>query len=347
MKQTTFGKTKDGKKVFLYTFENKKKMEMTVSNFGAILTNLWVPDKHGIMQDIVLGYDTVEDYENHGYTYFGASIGRNTNRIENATFILHGKEYRLVKNDGENNLHSGPEGYELRIWNVKAIDEENNSITFSIVSSNGDQGYPGELHLDVTYQLQKDAIVITYDAISDKDTILNPTNHSYFNLNGHQNGDILDHNLQINATNYTPVKNEHSIPTGEIVSVQDTPLDFRQKKRIGSDINENFSQLEFVQGYDHNFVIDKGRDVAAHLEGDQTGISMSIFTNLPGIQFYASNFLENIPGKTGVTYTGHSSICLETQFFPNAINEPMFESPILQKNEEKIFKTAYQFSTNF
>ncbi|MCF1617785.1 aldose epimerase family protein [Tetragenococcus koreensis] len=345
MNSKQFGVTKEGHEALLFTFENKKKMKMTVSNFGAVLTNLWIPDKSGIMRDIVLGYDTVEGYESNGDTHFGATIGRNANRIENARFELHDKEYKLAKNDGENNLHSGPMGYELRLWNVKAINEENNSITFSIVSPDGDQSYPGELCLNVTYQLQESAVVITYNATSNEDTIFNPTNHSYFNLNGHQSGDILKHKLQINASTYTPVKDEHSIPTGEILPVEGTPLDFRNKKRIDSDIQKDFSQLKFAQGYDHNFVIDKEADLAAHLEGDQSGISMDISTNLPGVQFYTSNFLENIQGKDGAVYPSYSGVCLETQFFPNAINEPMFDSPILKKNEERTFNTIYQFST--
>lgn len=344
MKQITFGKTTEGCQVFLYTFENEQKMKMTVSNIGAVLTNLWIPDKDGILRDVVLGFDAVEDYENNGDTHFGATIGRNANRIENAKLELHNKEYKLAKNDGGNNLHSGPNGYELRVWNVKNIDEANHSITFSLNSPDGDQGYPGKLHLEVTYQLQENGIAITYDGITDQDTIFNPTNHSYFNLNGHQSGNILDHILQLNASEYTPVRNEQSIPTGEILSVEDTPLDFRNKKRIGTDIEADDCQLKFAQGYDHNFVIDKEDELAASLEGNLTGILMNVWTNLPGIQFYTGNFLEKAPGKEGTIYPTRSGLCLETQFYPNAVNEPAFETPILRKNERKTYKTVYSFS---
>lgn len=344
MRKENFGKNTKGQEVFLYTFENEQKMKMTVSNIGAVLTNLWIPDKDGNLRDVVLGYDTVTDYENNGDTHFGATIGRNANRVENARFRLHDKIYRLAKNDGENNLHSGPNGYELRVWAVKKIDEKNNSITFSLISPDKDQGYPGELYLDVTYQLQEIGIKITYSGISNTDTIFNPTNHSYFNLNGHQSGNILNHKLQLNASRYTPIKDEHSIPTGKIVPVEGTPLDFKNKKRIGLDIQEKYPQLKFGQGYDHNFVIEQTTDVAAHLEGDQSGILMDVFTNLPGIQFYTSNFLENVQGKEKTIYSRQSGVCLETQFFPNAINEPNFEAPMLKKDEENTYKTVYQFS---
>ncbi|MDN6640622.1 MAG: galactose mutarotase [Tetragenococcus sp.] len=345
MQTEKFGVAKDGQEVFLYTFENDKRMKMTVSNMGAVLTNLWVPDKDGVLRDVVLGYDTVLAYENNVDTHFGATIGRSANRIENAEFKLQGKKYKLAKNDSENNLHSGPNGYQLRVWKVKKIEEENRSITFSLVSSDGDQGYPGELHLDVTYQLQEDAVVITYDAASNEDTIFNPTNHSYFNLNGHESGDILDHNLQLEADSFTPIKDSHSIPTGEVSSVENTPMDFRLEKKIGKDIEEKYDQLVYAQGYDHNFVLNEGIEKFAQLTGDQSGIVMEAGTNLPGVQIYTGNFLDNVLGKGGVAYLFRAGVCLETQYFPNAVNEKNFVTPLLEKNKKTEYRTYYSFSS--
>ncbi|AYW49770.1 galactose mutarotase [Tetragenococcus halophilus] len=345
MEKTIFGNTEIGKTVFLYTFKNEQGMEMTVSDFGATLTNLWVTDKDGKARDIVLGFPSLKGYEINNEFFFGATVGRNANRVENAAFELNGVRYKLNKNEGNNNLHSGPDGYQLRIWEVRAVNELEHSITFALDSVDGDQGFSGELNLEVTYQLQEDAISITYRGNADQDTIFNPTNHSYFNLNGHQNGDVLDHVLQLNASKYTPIKAESSIPTGEILTVEDTPMDFRSSKRIGKDIQKNFSQLNYAQGYDHNFVIDQNADITARLEGDQSGILMEVSTQLPGVQVYSGNFLNDTPGKNNAFYPPRGGVCFETQAFPNAVNEPNFATPILKKDEEKILKTTYQFMT--
>lgn len=343
MQTEKFGVTKDGQEAFLYTFENDNKMKMTVSNIGAVLTNLWVPDKEGNLRDVVLGYDTVAAYENNSDTHFGATIGRSANRTENARFELRDKKYKLAKNDGKNNLHSGPNGYQLRIWTVKKIDDTNHSITFSLVSSDGDQGYPGELHLDVTYQLQENGIKITYHGVSSEDTIFNPTNHSYFNLNGHASGDVSEHKLQLKAKAFTPVKDNHSIPMGEVSTVEDTPMDFRQEKTIGSDIEEEYDQLIYAKGYDHNFVLEE-TEKFAKLTGNQSGITMQAETNMPGVQIYTGNFLDHVLGKDGAVYPTRAGVCLETQYFPNAVNEENFVTPLLEKNKKTAYWTRYSFS---
>lgn len=345
MKQEKFGVAETGEEVFLYTFENKQGMKMTVSNIGAILRNLWVADKDGQLQDVVFGFDTLEEYEANDDLYLGATIGRNANRIDQARFELNGKEYQLAQNDGMNNLHSGKEGYQLRVWEVKAIDEAQNSITFSLNSPDGDQGYPGDLKLEVTYQLNEEGILIKYVGTSCEDTVFNPTNHSYFNLNGHQSGNILAHHLQMDASQFTPMIDSQSIPTGEILPVQDTPMDFTTGKTIGQDIEEDYEQLVFAKGYDHNFVLDTKSEVFATLTGDQSGIVMKTATDLPGVQLYTGNFIVESQGKESSVYKYRGGMCLETQYFPNAINEANFVTPLLEKNKTFETWTTYTFET--
>lgn len=343
MKQLKIGKTKNNQEIFLWTFENSKGMKMTVSNIGAVLTNLWIPDRSGNLQDVVLGFDNVLNYATNDNNYLGSTIGRSANRLANASFELKGTIYNLTKNDGKNNLHSGPNGYQLRIWEVKNINKEKDMIVFSLKSLDGDQGYPGTLDIDVTYQLTEDAVMIKYQGISDADTLFNPTNHSYFNLNGHQNGSILNHRLQLKASYFTPIRSNDSIPTGEIKSVENTPMDFRMEKTIGRDIRDEYNQLIFANGYDHNFVLDKVGKFAK-LTGDQSSIVMQVATNLPGVQIYSGNFLKETSGKLGTVYSSRSGICLETQYFPNAVNELNFETPILEKNKTVEYWSTYSFS---
>jgi len=343
MEKTLFGKTKSGEEAFLYTFENEN-MKMTVSDFGATLTNLWVEDKNGELEDVVLGFPSLKEYEENNEFFFGATVGRNANRVEKAQFRLNGMEYQLNRNEGENNLHSGPDGYHLRVWRVKRVNELENSITFALNSPDGDQGFPGKLTFELTYQLHEHALSITYEGYSDKETIFNPTNHSYFNLNGHQSGDVLDHSLQMDASKYTPLTDENSIPSGEVLPVENTPFDFRNRKRLGKDIQKDYRQLDYAQGYDHNMVVESEADVAVSLVGEQTGILLEISTDFPGIQFYTGNALDHTPGKAGAYYPARGGICFETQFFPNALNEPAFETPLLKKNKEKAYKTIYNFS---
>ncbi|MEQ9764263.1 aldose epimerase family protein [Streptococcus jiangjianxini] len=326
---------------------NNKETSVIVSNLGATLLNFNTQDKNGKQRDIVLGFDTIEEYFDNTDTYFGASVGRVANRTETASFSLDGETFQIDKNEGNNNLHSGPKGYQTRIWEVEALDESNNQVTFKLDSPDGDQGYPGHLILKITYQLTDDnQLRITYQALSDKDTPLSPTNHSYFNLNGHASGSIENHLLQLNASAYTPIKDSTSIPTGQIVNVEGTPFDFRKPKTIGQDINQAFDQLQFAGGYDHNLVLDNPnlQTAFATVVGDKTGIKLEAFTDLPGVQFYTGNFLNNHPGKNQATYGKRHGFCLETQFFPNAINIPNFPSPVLKANETNSYQTIYKVS---
>lgn len=341
MLKTTFGQSQTGETISLYSFENAKQMKMVVTDFGAVLTQLWVPDKDGNLKDVVLGFDTLAEYEVNP-TYFGSTIGRSGNRIANGAFAINGVSYQLQKNQGENSLHSGPDGYHLRLWEV--IDTTDNSITFKINSPDGDQGYPGQLTLEVTYQLTETGIKITYTGHTDQTTVFNPTNHTYFNLNGHSSGTVLDHELELKAQEFTPVIDSWSIPTGEIETVKNTPMDFTTTKKVGADIDADYDQLNFTEGYDHNYVIDKDVEYFAKLVGDKTNIVMKAATDLPGVQFYAGNFVDSLPGKENKVYQKREGLCLETQFYPNSINETNFESPILEKDETKTYWTTYDFS---
>lgn len=348
MKKIKFGTTAEGEALYLFQFENLQGLKMSVSNLGAVLTHLWVPDKNSQPTDVVLGYDRYEQYQTNTQTFFGAVVGRNANRIANASFGLAGSSYQLNQNEGANNLHSGPEGFQLRVWEVKNIDEEENCITFELLSPAGDQGFPGELICQVTYQLKGEQLVVSMTGKSDAQTVFNPTNHSYFNLNGHDKGHIMNHHLQVAAQQYTPVQDEGSIPTGELAAVTGTPFDFTQLKRIGEEIDAPHPQLQFTKGYDHNFVLDKALGEfgqAAVLTGDLSGIQLAVSTNLPGIQIYTGNFLNNEKGKQNFYYQRRAGICLETQYFPNAINEPEFASPILPAGEARNYQTIFAFYT--
>ncbi|GCF92653.1 aldose 1-epimerase [Enterococcus florum] len=349
MKKIEFGTTTEGEALYLFQFENQQGLKMSVSNLGAVLTHLWVPDQNNQLIDVVLGYDHYEQYQTNTHTFFGAVIGRNANRIANASFELAGSKYFLAKNEGENNLHSGPDGFQLRVWKVKELNEDQNRITFELRSPEGDQGFPGELICRVTYQLKGQQLLVSMTGKSDRQTVFNPTHHSYFNLNGHDKGHIMNHFLQVNAKQYTPVADEASIPTGEKAKVEGTPFDFRQLKRIGEEIDANDLQLQFVKGYDHNFVLDKALgelELAAVLIGDLSGIKLEVATTLPGIQVYTGNFVNNERGKQHFFYQRRAGICLETQFFPNAINEPQFDSPILPAGEAKEYTTIFTFAAN-
>lgn len=346
MEQSIFGITKKGQEATLYTLKNSKGMEITVSDFGAVLTKVLIPDSVGKKRDVVLGYGSLKEYENNTDTYFGSTVGRNANRLEGASVTCAGTKYQMIPNDGDNNLHSGPDGYQVRMWDVLKEAEQGNSVRFVLESPNGDQGFPGNLKITVSYTLTEDnEIIITYSGISDAETVFNPTNHTYFNLGGHSSGTILNHQLTLYADVYTPVVDSASIPTGETTDVSRTPMDFREAKEIGRDIDAEFNQLLFTGGYDHNFVLDKkaGMKKAVLVECRESGIVMEACTDRPGIQFYTGNFLKNEPGKDGAVYGKRCGFCLETQYFPNAANEPAFESPIIRANEPCETKTIYRF----
>ncbi|MCH5257290.1 MAG: galactose mutarotase [Lachnospiraceae bacterium] len=344
MTRELFGTSKDGKEVYAFTLENKKGVKARVINFGAILLNLYVPDEKGNIEDIVLGFDKLEDYYRNE-SFFGVTIGPSANRIGNAAFKIGSKEYKLEVNDGPNNLHTHMEnGFHKRVWDV--TDETDNSVTFSLESPDGDLGFPGNRKFSLTYSLSDDnSLKLTYHAESDAETLINMTNHTYFNLNGHKSGKIEDHILKINASSYTPVV-EGAIPTGEIVPVEKTPLDFTDPKRIGNDIEADFEQLKLVKGYDHNFVID-GADgtlrEAALVVDPVSNRKLLAYTTLPGIQFYAGNCIGEETGKEGAVYGPRTGLCLETQYFPDAINKPDFPSVVFGPERDYDAVTVYRF----
>jgi len=343
MKTREFGTNKKGEKATLYTFENANGMVMGVSDFGATLYSLLVPDKDGNMVDVVLGYDSPQGYMGPSGTGFGATIGRNGNRIGKAQFTLNGKTYELDKNNNGNNLHSGLDYYHYRMWNVKETTE--NSITLSLHSPDGDQGYPGTLNVDVTYTLtDDDELCIDYYGKVDADTIVNMTNHSYFNLNGHASGNVLGHELWMDADAFTST-DEQLIPTGEIVPVEGTPMDFRVKKTVGRDIDKQYEALVFGGGYDHNWCLNNHGKFAKVIElsSELSGIAMEVYTDLPGVQVYSGNFLKEEQGKNGIVYKHRQGICFETQQYPDAINHENFPSPIVKKGEEYKTTTIYKF----
>lgn len=339
-----FGTARDGKDVYAFTLENANGMKARVVNFGAILVNLYVPDKNGVLEDVVLGYDNLEDYYRNE-SFFGATIGPSANRVGNASFQIDGKTYQLDINDGVNNLHSNMElGYHKRVWNVEA--ENDNSVTFSIEAPDGDMGFPGNKKISMTYSLSDDnKITLAYHGTSDADTLINMTNHTYFNLSGHQAGSIEDHLLTIHAKCYTPVI-PGAIPTGEIAPVAGTPMDFTNPKPIGQDIGADFEQLKLTRGYDHNFVIDDAdgtlREIAV-VEDPKSGRKMKAFSTLPGVQFYAGNCIGKENGKDGAAYGARMGMCLETQYFPDSINKPDFPSVVFGPNRDYNAVTAYQF----
>lgn len=343
MRKREFGQNHKGEQSSLYTLTNQNGMMIGVTDLGATLHAVLVPDRDGNLCDVVLGYDDAQGYENGNGTFFGATVGRNANRIAGGKFTLNGKEYHLDKNNGDNNLHSGLDFYSFRVWDVK--EETENRITFSLHRPDGDQGYPGALDIDVTYTLTEDnAVKIDYYAVPDQDTIVNLTNHSYFNLAGDASGDVLEQEIWLDADAFTRA-DAASIPTGEILSVEGTPMDFRVKKAIGKEIEADYEALNLGNGYDHNWILKNDGEVlkVAELSSEQTGISMEVYTDLPGVQIYTANFLENEVGKHGEIYGKRQGVCFETQYFPDAVNHENFPSPICKAGEIYRSTTIYKF----
>ncbi|MBO5473526.1 MAG: galactose mutarotase [Lachnospiraceae bacterium] len=338
-----FGITKDGKDVYAYTLSNSNGMQARVINYGAILVNLFVPDKDGKLDDVVLGFDNLEGYYGNG-SFFGATIGPSANRIGGASFEINGKTYQLDVNDGPNNLHSHMEnGYHKQVWEAA---EGDNSVTLTLEGKDGEMGFPGNKKITMTYSLSEDnALKLAYHVSADADTIVNLTNHTYFNLSGHQAGSIEDHLLQLHAGNYTPVV-PGAIPTGEIAPVAGTPMDFTKAKPIGQDINADFEQLKLTLGYDHNFVID-GADGSlkeiAQVQDTKSGRKMKVFTNLPGVQFYAGNCIAEETGKENAVYAPRKGFCLETQYYPDNIHHPNFPQAVFGPGKDYESETVYQF----
>lgn len=341
-----YGSTEQGKPVDIYTLTNSKGVEVQITNFGGIVVSLKVPDRLGHLADVILGYDKLEDYFQN-INYFGAIVGRFANRIENAEFELNGVDYKVSKNFGKHILHGGFVGYDKVVWKGEIIKEDE-ALQLTYTSIDGEEGFPGELNVKVTYTLtEENALKIEYFALSDKDTVVNLTNHSYFNLLGQKNTDILSHELMIDADNFTII-NDECIPTGEISSVINTPFDFTTLKIIGPSLLTDNQQIKYVGGYDHNFILKvdgKTPQKFAELYEAKTGRLMEAYTTMPGVQLYTGNAIKGLPGKGGQAYKERSGVCLETQFFPNSIKHNNFPSPILRMGEEYKHITIYKFST--
>ena len=346
IKQRDFGKTKDGEPVELYTLTNKNGMVAKLMTYGAILTELHVPDKGGKTADVVLGFDNLEQYLK-GHPFFGAIAGRYANRIAKGEFTLDGKTYHLPINNGPNTLHGGTVGFDKHVWKAEPREDANGvSVAFSLRSPDGDQGFPGNLNATVTYTLTNDnALKIEYVATTDKDTVINLTNHSYFNLAGENSGTIDDHVMTINADRYTPV-DDTQIPTGEIASVKGTVFDFTTPHRIGDRIEQVPGGPPI--GYDHNFVLNsQGGALAtcARAKDPKSGRVMEVLTTQPGVQFYTGNFLDgSLTGIGGTKYQKHDAFCLETQHYPDSPNHPEFPTTELKPGQTYHQVTVFKFS---
>lgn len=350
--KSSFGKTPEGEQVDLYLLTNKNGLEAAITNYGGAVVSLKVPDRQGTLADIVLGYDSVDGYVNDK-SYFGAIIGRYGNRIGHAQFSLDGKTYTLAKNNGENSLHGGIKGFNKAVWSAKPIaSKDGQGLELTYLSKDGEEGFPGNLKMRVIYTLtNSNELKIEYSATTDKKTVVNSTNHSYFNLLGvgSGSGNILGHVLMIEADKFTPVDSS-LIPTGELRDVAGTPFDFRKPTAIGARIDSNDEQIKLGGGYDHNFVLRRKMgdsiSLAARVVEPTTGRVLEVWTTEPGVQFYTGNFLDgSAHGKGGVAYAKRSAFCLETQHFPDSPNQPKFPSTMLSPGERYHTTTIYKFTT--
>jgi aldose 1-epimerase len=342
-----FGKLPGNRVAELFTLSNDNGMTAAVTNYGGIIVSLFVPQKGGAPGDVVLGYDTLDGYL-ADKNYFGCIVGRYANRIARGKFSIKGKEASLARNDGENHLHGGPGGFHKVLWKAEEIDVKDEvGLKLSYLSKEGEEGYPGNLSVTVTYMINHDnALLVQYIAETDKSTVVNLTQHSYFNLAGAGKGDVLGHELMISADAYTHA-GAGLIPTGEIKSVEGTPLDFRKPQNIGSRIRDPFDQIAMAGGYDSNWVLNKPgslRKPAAVAMEKATGRVMEVFTTEPGLQFYSGNFLSGVAGKNGLSYSKHSGFCLEAQHFPDSPNRPAFPSTLLLPGSQYSQTTIYRFS---
>lgn len=337
-----FGKTDDGVAVDLYTIKSAK-LEAAITNFGGILVSLKTPDRDGKMADVVLGFDDLSGYLKT-HPYFGALVGRYANRIANGKFTLDGRQYTLARNNGGNSLHGGLKGFDKKVWTARA---EGDGIVLSYLSKDGEEGYPGNLSVTVKYTVTGSDLTIDYLATTDQKTVLNLSNHSYFNLAGQGSGDILKHEVTINADRFTPT-NKALIPTGELKPVAGTPFDFRTSRAIGERIDSNDQQLQWAGGYDHNWVLKtccSALSEAATVYEPTSGRVLEVLTTQPGVQFYTGNFLDGaITGKGGKVYRRRYGLCLETQHFPDSPNQPQFPPVTLKPGEQFRATTVYRFS---
>jgi aldose 1-epimerase len=345
-----WGQTDDGRAVDRYTLTNAAGAEVDVITWGAIVTRIVVPDRTGKKDDVVLGFDTLAGYLGQ-HPYFGAVVGRYGNRIAKGRFTLDGKTYTLATNNGPNSLHGGIKGFDKQVWQARPLaSADGQGVELTYVSKDGEEGYPGTLTTKVTYTLTPSSVLrIQYEATTDKDTVLNITNHSYFNLAGQAHGDILKHELQLDADRFTPV-DATLIPTGEIRPVAGTPFDFRTPHAIGERINADDEQIKFGGGYDHNFVLNGQMGTlrrAARVVEPSTGRVLEVFSTEPGVQFYSGNFLDGtVKGKGGRAYPKRSGFCLETQHFPDSPNHPQFPSAVLKAGATYRSTTEFRFSND-
>jgi aldose 1-epimerase len=339
------GRLPDGRPVHEFTITNPNGMKVVLMDYGATVMKLFVPDRNGKLGDVVLGFDTLQGYLSKGNPYFGAIVGRYANRIANGIFTLDGRTWKLPVNDGPNQLHGGPKGFDKRLWHGKLVPRTN-AVCFTRRSPAGEEGYPGDLDVAVTYTLKNDnTLRIDYRATTDAPTVLNLSNHMYFNLAGAGNGTVLGQTLRLHAGKYTPV-NSALIPTGQIASVRGTPFDFRKPTAIGAHLRETGGK---PVGYDHNFVLSRcpfgGRTFAAEVYDPTSGRMLKVCTTQPGVQFYTGNFLDGIKGKGGKAYPQYSALCLETQHFPDSPNHPNFPSTVLRPGQVFRSTTTYAFRT--
>ena len=348
LKVDAFKKVVDDKKTSLYFLTNKNDCELTITNYGAKIVSLMVPNKLGELVDVVTGHGSIDTYLTSEEPYFGAVCGRVANRIANGKFTLDGKSYSLAVNNGPNSLHGGIKGFNAVVWDVKEV--LSNSIKLQYLSKHGEEGYPGNLTVTVTYTISNEnSVIIDYKATTDKPTILNLTNHSYFNLSGAGDPSINDHLLTINAKKYLPT-DATAIPYGDAETVEGTPMDFTKPYPIGERINDDFQQLLYGKGYDHTYVLNKKFDkefsFCARCESPKTGIVMEVYTTEPGMQLYTGNWMtDKLTGKNGMKYPERSAVCFETQHFPDSINNPDYPTTELHPGETFTSKTAFKFST--
>ena len=333
---TAFVSEVDGKPTALYVLKNNKGAEACVTNWGGRLVSVMVPDREGKMTDVVLGYDNIQQYVQFPDNNYGGLIGRYGNRIANGKFSLDGKEFQLPQNNNGHCLHGGPKGYHAVVWDAKQLNDQSVELTY--LSADGEAGFPGNLNVKVTYTLtDENAVDIQYEATTDQPTIVNLTNHSYFNLSGEPGSTIMDHEILINADTYVPV-DETLIPTGKLAPVEGTPMDLRQMVRVGDHIDDDFDQLRYGGGYDHNWVLNTKGDLntpAARVTSEKSGITMEVYTTEPGLQFYAGNSMSEAgdKGKLGVVYPRRGALCLETQHYPDSPNQASFPSVVLRPGE--------------
>ncbi|MDR3286991.1 MAG: galactose mutarotase [Prevotellaceae bacterium] len=343
LKLSDFNAEVEGKTISLYVLKNKNGLESCITNYGGRLVSLMVPDKNGKLIDVVLGFDKIDDYFK-SFSYFGALIGRYANRISNSSFMLDGVEYKL-NGFGQHCLHGGIKGYHACIWNATQINGQ--TLELSYFSPDGDAGFPGNINIKVTYTLTDDnEIDIQYEATTDKPTVINLTNHSYFNISGTYGSNVLEHLIQINADEFTPLDSTF-IPTGAIESVTETPMDLRKLTYIGAHIDDNYAQLKMSKGYDHNWILNTNgniNELAAKAISENSGIVMDVYTNEPCMQFYTGMGASRLKGKSGVSYPSRGAFCLETQHYPNSPNQPNFPNSVIRPGEKYLSRCIYKFS---